>query len=253
MTSAITIRPLRRTDFPAVEELIRQAWYDDGCQGCAAATDAWNDSSKEPSDVGSASRQTPRERKTRLRRGIHVRNMHRLAAIDLQDALARTTTAFVAERDGRVLGMILGSVRSHITDKQRTRHSIRRNCLALPLMFSAEGRHGVSDQLAILRADRELEHDAGKKYAAEVVLFVVSASARGMGVGRRLFAHMLHEFRHAGIREYFLFTDTTCDYGFYDHRGLERRAARTMRFPSFTQSDGDKGGAVSFFLYDGSC
>ena len=25
-----TIRPLRRTDFPALEELIRLAWYDDG-------------------------------------------------------------------------------------------------------------------------------------------------------------------------------------------------------------------------------
>ena len=50
-----------------------------------------------------------------------------------------------------------------------------------------------------------------------------------MGVGRKLFNHMLDVFRDAGMNEYFLFTDTTCDYGFYDYRGLTRKAECTIR------------------------
>ena len=71
-------------------------------------------------------------------------------------------------------------------------------------------------------------------------------------VGRKLFNHMLDVFRDAGMNEYFLFTDTTCDYGFYDYRGLTRKAERTIRRDSFTQG-GLEDGSLSFFLYEGRC
>lgn len=73
-----------------------------------------------------------------------------------------------------------------------------------------------------------------------------------MGVGRKLFNHMLGVFRDAGMNEYFLFTDTTCDYGFYDYRGLTRKAECTIRRDSFTQG-GLEDGSLSFFLYEGRC
>lgn len=237
MTSEmIMLRPMRRTDFPALEELVRQAWYVD---------DESDDNGNVPNDECGL-------RKYKLRKAIHLRNMHRLAAIDMHDFLSRTTEATVAERDGRVLGVVLGSLRSRVTTAQRIRHAITRNCLALPLLASKDGRRGLADQIAILQVDEVLKRDAGKSYQAEITLFVVSPEARGMGVGRKLFNHMLGVFRNAGMNEYFLFTDTTCDYGFYDYRGLTRKAERTVRRDSFTQG-GLEDGALSFFLYEGRC
>ena len=151
-----TIRPLRRTDFPALEELIRLAWYDDG-----------NDSHNTHDEVGQAA--GPDKRRAELRKATRLRNMHRLAAIDMQDCLARTTKAYVAELNGQVLGVILGSLRSDITGRQRTRHMLRRHCLTLPLLASHEGCHGLLAQLAILQADEALKHDAGKEYEADEV------------------------------------------------------------------------------------
>jgi N-acetylglutamate synthase and related acetyltransferases len=146
---------------------------------------------------------------------------------------------------------------------------LRRHCLTLPLLASHEGRHGLLAQLAILQADEALKHDAGKEYEAEVVLFVVSPAARGMGVGRRLFNHMLGVFHDAGLREYFLFTDSTCDVGFYDHRGLIRKAERddwndgsSRPNPTDSSSSGLTVGTtslladdepMSYFLYEGRC
>lgn len=62
-----TIRPLRRTDFPALEELIRLAWYDDG-----------NDSHNTHDEVGQTS--GPDKHRAELRKATRLRNMHRLAA-----------------------------------------------------------------------------------------------------------------------------------------------------------------------------
>ena len=164
MTSeTIMLRTMRRTDFPALEELVRQAWY---------ADDESDDNGNVPNDECGL-------REYKLHKAIRLRNMHRLAAIDMHDFLSRTTEATVAERDGRVLGVVLGSLRFRVTTAQR-----------------------------ILRA--------------------------------------------AGMNEYFLFTDTTCDYGFYDYRGLTRKAERTIRRDSFTQG-GLEDGSLSFFLYEGRC
>lgn len=104
MTSEmIMLRPMRRTDFPALEELVRQAWY---------ADDESDDNGNVPNDERGL-------REYKLRKAIRLRNMHRLAAIDMHDFLSRTTEATVAERDGRVLGVVLGSLRSRVTTAQR--------------------------------------------------------------------------------------------------------------------------------------
>ena len=145
----------------------------------------------------------------------------------------------------------LAPVIGFVTDRTQT-------LCALPAVQAAlsdikrDEKVTLADQIAILQVDEVLKRDAGKSYQAEITLFVVSPEARGMGVGRKLFNHMLGVFRNAGMNEYFLFTDTTCDYGFYDYRGLTRKAERTVRRDSFTQG-GLEDGALSFFLYEGRC
>ena len=68
MTSEmIMLRPMRRTDFPALEELVRQAWY---------ADDESDDNGNVPNDERGL-------RKYKLRKAIHLRNMHRLGLVEI--------------------------------------------------------------------------------------------------------------------------------------------------------------------------
>ena len=215
MGNTVRIRRMTRSDYPQLVELIRRTWY----------ADADADGQETPDDAqdhGVASR---------------------LAAIDAQDCLARATHAAVAERDGRIVGAILGSAPARVTRMQRTWHRLRQVRLALPLLASPAGRGGLMEQLAILQADRALVRAAGKTYPAEIALFLVAPESKGLGVGGRLFAHMLGTFRERGIHEYFLFTDTSCDYGFYEHKGLRRKAAEHIA-PAY-------GEALDCFLYEG--
>ena len=214
----VYIRRLRRADYPVLVELIRQTWYADQTDGDTGG--------HEPAD--------------RARRHSVA---WRLAAIDTHDCLARATHAAVAEQNGRVLGVILGSIPMNVTRAQVLRHRLRQVRLALPMLASGAGRNGLCEQLGILHADRTLTRTVGKTYQAEIALFLVSPEAKGHGVGGRLFAHMLDWFQAIGVSEYFLFTDTTCDYGFYEHKGLERMAAETLSLAP--------GETLNCFLYEG--
>lgn len=214
----VYIRRLRRADYPALVELIRQTWYADQTDGDTGG--------HEPAD--------------RARRHSVA---WRLAAIDAHDCLARATHAAVAEQNGRIIGVILGSVPAKVTRMQILRHRWQQASLALPMLANRAGRNGLREQLAILHADRALIQTTGNDYQAEIVLFLVSPEAKGQGVGGRLFAHMLDRFHALGIRQYFLFTDTTCDYGFYEHKGLQRAGVRNLALAHGEQ--------LQCFLYQG--
>ena len=140
------------------------------------------------------------------------------AEADWENCLARTTNAFVAELDGQPVALIVGRVDA--LDHRSPLNS--RNALAR-LVFAKGGIKAAGEILGILGIDKRLRAQAasaGHDYAAEVVLFVLDPAARGHGLGRRMFETLMDAFRLAGVRDYFLFTDTTCDVGFYVHRGL---------------------------------
>ena len=61
---------------------------------------------------------------------------------------------------------------------------------------------------------------------AELELFMVNPDVRGAGVGGALWRQLLAALRSMGVRAFFLHTDSSCDFGFYDHKGLSRVAER---------------------------
>lgn len=72
-----------------------------------------------------------------------------------------------------------------------------------------------------------------------------TSPARGMGLGKRLFQAVMDNMRQEGIGTVFLFTDTSCNYGFYEHQGMVRRAEQTQRIWL-----GQESGEMTFFVYD---
>ena len=202
-----TIRTMRRSDLPSIEQLTCDMWYAD----------------YEPR-IGAA-----------------------LAHIDVEHCLARTTFAKVAELDGEIVGFILASIAAHTSKDSELRHSAKMAGAALTLLTDEAGRRALDEFIRIARVDDQLLREAGP-FDAEVVLFVLAPAARGHGLGKRLFGAVMEHFAQNGIDEYFLYTDTTCDYTFYEHRGLEQRGALPLEM-----KPGDCYGSEppTFFIYTG--
>ncbi|MFR0603333.1 GNAT family N-acetyltransferase [Bifidobacterium pseudolongum subsp. globosum] len=72
----------------------------------------------------------------------------------------------------------------------------------------------------------EEDSDVTATTQAELELFMVNPDVRGAGVGGALWRQLLAALRSMDVRAFFLHTDSSCDFGFYDHKGLSRVAER---------------------------
>lgn len=94
----------------------------------------------------------------------------------------------------------------------------------------------MEDELAINERD-----------TAELELFLVAPAARGHGVGGTLWRRMLAYLAAEGVPRYYLHTDSSCDVGFYDHKGLKRVAERYAK----DHPDEPTGNGEDVFIYEG--
>lgn len=75
--------------------------------------------------------------------------------------------------------------------------------------------------------------------------FAISSKARGKGIGKKMFCNMLEYMKLQNINDFYLFTDTTCNYGFYEHQGMNRCDEKSKTFLIH-----GKEAKMTFFLYD---
>ena len=66
-----------------------------------------------------------------------------------------------------------------------------------------------------------------------------------MGLGKKLFAKAKEYMKSDGMNDFYLFTDTTCNFGFYEHNGMTRRGEKREK----VEVDGQKAD-MKFFIYD---
>lgn len=113
------------------------------------------------------------------------------------------------------------------------------------LFLSKEGRKTMKIFQNVNQIDQELLKQTGKKYDGEICFFVVDAKVRGKGLGKLLFSAAINYMKQEKIQSYYLYTDVTCNYLFYEHQGMHKKCEKQVSF-SFDCTEQE----MSFFLYD---
>lgn len=205
MKQNITYREFQESDRPALEAIIRETWHYDAF--CSPKT------------------------------------ARRLARVYLCSCLANQTFTQVALAEGRPVGIIM-SKNSRI---HRCPARVRLNMAAaiLALYSTREGRTVSGIFQCVQEIDARLLAQCQKNYPGELALFAVSRCMRKSGIGRALFEKHLAYLHSRNIREFFLFTDTSCNYLFYEHRGMVRRAEEEHTFSASGIQE-----KMRFFIYD---
>ena len=93
-------------------------------------------------------------------------------------------------------------------------------------------------------ACKTLMESCAEFFGGEITLFSVSPRMQGMGIGTQLFQLARRYLSSFQCSQYFLYTDSTCTYAFYDAHGLKRIREGTMDSPLTGQS-------LRLFLYQG--
>lgn len=170
----------------------------------------------------------------------------KLSFLFLYSCLTNQSFTQVAVEDGIPIGVIMGkSSASHTCPPI---YRLKQACALASLYLSKEGRKVMKTFESVNHIDKELTAKSGYHYPGEVSFFAVSSNARGKGIGKALFHRLLHYMKSEQIPRFFLFTDTSCNYGFYEHQGMTRRCEQSTTF----EIEGQKA-TMSFFLYDYEC
>ena len=85
-------------------------------------------------------------------------------------------------------------------------------------MISKEGRSVSKIFGCVDGIDKELLTRCPTDYQGELAFFAISQKCRGKGIGKALFQKVVEYMRSQKIQKFYLFTDTSCNYGFYEHQ-----------------------------------
>ena len=204
MRQEVILRALQKSDLGAIEDIIRRAWHYDDLAGPDTA--------------------------------------RQLAAVFLRSCLKNQTFVRVAAVDGVPVGVIMG--RSDRSYRWRLREATGQAAAILRLLASREGRAVSRIFRSVDSIDRQLLAPRRAMFQGELSFFAVREDCRGLGVGQKLFDALRIYMRREDVQRFYLFTDTSCNYGFYEHQGMRRCAQQDHIF--------DMGGRreeMHFFLY----
>lgn len=163
-----------------------------------------------------------------------------LAGLFLCISLSGCGMCTVALCGGRPAGLIAGR-------RKDAAGSIyfRLKSLWYRLVLLADGSAGAAKAMSrVGQLDKELAAGLPAD-SVELTLFVTDSRYRGQGVGSRLFDRFVR-YADSLSGAFHLFTDTTCDYGFYLKRGMKNRA-QTHRVMQINGRTAD----CEYFLFTG--
>ena len=168
---------------------------------------------------------------------------HKMAKVFLSSCLTNQTYTQIALLDNQPIGIIMAKdIKKH---KCPLKYKIRQVFDIMSLYLCKEGRETSKIFSSVDEIDKKFLENSKKKYDGEVAFFAISSKARGKGIGKKMFCNMLEYMKLQNINDFYLFTDTTCNYGFYEHQGMNRCDEKSKTFLIH-----GKEAKMTFFLYD---
>lgn len=168
-----------------------------------------------------------------------------LAEMDLNHILNRSTFGLIAEVDEQPVGFILSKVNK---DAPALRQFQSDPSHALIAILNASSKQQAENGDYLKReqeVNTEMVREAETSFDAEICLFIVNPSTRGMGIGKQLFSKVKKHFEAHDVKDYYLFTDDGCNYQFYEKQQMYRSQTRP-----YQKTDSIEESSFNFYLYE---
>lgn len=205
MSTKINYRPFLRKDTPYITEIIKETWNYE--MFCDSKT------------------------------------AKKLSYLFLYSCLVNHTYSEVVAIDYQPVGILLGNIKSE--HRFHFYYRLKQIGLLLSLYMTHSGREVMKTFGSVNTIDKELLKQSPLTYDAEVAFFALSSKVRGQGLGKVLFQNYITHMKSYHVKNFYLYTDTSCSYGFYEHLGMHRRSQMNKEMNIKGQDE-----HMSFFLYD---
>ena len=148
-----------------------------------------------------------------------------MAEFLLDDVILTSSRIFVVRDGDTIAGIMAVTASADLREKVRAKtrqYSALKNIIASDLQEET-----LFDMyLNTLIINGNLLASCDGNFDASLNLFMIDARFRGHGIGNRLWQMAMEYLREKQSARYFLWTDSDSDFGFYEHKGLQRIAAQ---------------------------
>ncbi|GMR67577.1 MULTISPECIES: GNAT family N-acetyltransferase [Bacillus] len=163
--------------------------------------------------------------------------------IYLHKCILGSSFSKVAEKDNKVIGVILGDSQK---DKNRLKSfhnslSFAYNTLKL-FLTNKENKEFLKAFIKVQKTYKELIEGKEEQFQGCIQLFIVSEESRGLGVGKTLMNDLFEYMTNQKTKSLYLYTDNKCNYAFYDRQNFQRIQEKAVNF-------GPKEEDFNVFLY----
>lgn len=161
----------------------------------------------------------------------------------LKECLLESSFSKVAQKDNQVVGFILGSAK-----KDKNRFENYNNILSIDpnevdsIINDDKNKDLFKEFSKITDTYKELIRKRENDFQGCIQLFIVSKKYRGLGIGKSLVNHLFNYMRKMDVKSLYLYTDTRCNYKFYDIQNFNRIGEKEIYFKSLKTS-------LNVFLY----
>lgn len=149
----------------------------------------------------------------------------------LQECILNSSFSKVAQKDGKVIGFILGNAKN---DKNRIINSSNPLDIDMysieSIVSNKENRTLLEEFLKIQTTYKEIIKGKEDQFQGCIQLFVVSKESRGLGVGKTLVKYLSDYMKSMNVKSLYLFTDSRCNYGFYDSQNFNKLNEKQVSF-----------------------
>lgn len=142
----------------------------------------------------------------------------RLSNAYLRLCLTEQTFTQVALNNGKPIGIIMGN--SFRPPHKSLKYRLQARWALWMLSLTAEGRRAWHFFEEVDQIYEKLLSGQSQDYEGELSFFAIHPVYRGLGIGKELYRRFFNYMNNENIRHFYVFTDTTCNFGFYERQNM---------------------------------
>ena len=161
----------------------------------------------------------------------------------LQECIEGSSFSKIAEKDNKVIGIILGkSNNDKLIVPEVYKKDLINEDVARIIMANEKNIMIIKEFSKIQNAYKEIIAGKEENFDGCIQLFIVSKESRGLGIGKELLNYLFKYMKSKEVNSMYLYTDTRCNYKFYDSQNFNCLSEKELVFDSVNEK-------IDVFLY----
>ena len=172
---------------------------------------------------------------------LSYKNATLIAELNLYSFLNTATFTNIALKDNIPVGFLIGQI---INSNTNNLYENKIAQIKSQMLKNIEGMISLLIYKKIKSINNNLYKQTNKNYNAELSFFAVRKDCQGIGIGKTLFQKFSNYLKENNITNLYLYTDTYCNYKFYEYFGMHKNKEKHFSIPFTKKYD------IDFYLYD---